>query len=62
VALTTLIIVSDVLVNASVGLTYGFDTASFAAQFIFMVFVLGTVRRAWRYHHPMQRPDSGTPA
>lgn len=47
-ALTTAIIVSDVLVNASVGLTYGFDPASFAAQFIFMVFVLGTVRRAWR--------------
>jgi hypothetical protein len=47
-ALTTLIIVSDVLINASVGLTYGFDPASFVAQFIFMVFVLGTVGRAWR--------------
>jgi hypothetical protein len=45
--LTTLIIVSDVLINTSVGLTYGFDLASFVAQFIFMVFVLGTVRRAW---------------
>jgi hypothetical protein len=47
-ALTTLIIVSDVLVNAWVGLTYGFDLASFAAQFVFMVFVLATIRRAWR--------------
>jgi hypothetical protein len=49
-ALTTLIIVSDVLVNACVGLTYGFDLASFVAQCIFMVFVLGTVRRAWYAH------------
>jgi hypothetical protein len=46
-ALTAAIIVSDVLINACAGLTYGFDTASFAAQFIFMVFVLVTVRRAW---------------
>lgn len=45
--LTTLIIVSDVLINTCVGLTYGFDPAAFAAQGIFMVFVLGTVRMAW---------------
>lgn len=45
--LTTLIIVSDVLINASVALTYGFDPASFGAQFLFMVIVLATVRRAW---------------
>jgi hypothetical protein len=35
------------LVDTSVGLTSGFDRASFVAQFIFMSFVLGTVRRAW---------------
>lgn len=45
--LTTSIIVSDVLVNASVALTYGVDLPSLAAQFVFMVFVLATVRRAW---------------
>lgn len=50
--MTTLIIVSDVLINACVGLTYGFDAASFVAQFIFMVFVLGTVRRAWYDSEP----------
>jgi hypothetical protein len=44
--LTTLIIVSDVLVNACVGLTYGFDLAAFIAQFVFMVFVLTTIRLA----------------
>jgi hypothetical protein len=55
-ALTTLIIVSDVLINACVGLTYGFDLASFAAQFIFMVFVLATVGRAWRDREPVTSP------
>jgi hypothetical protein len=54
--LTTLIIVSDVLINACVGLTYGFDLASFVAQFIFMVFVLGTVRRAWYGREPVSTP------
>lgn len=54
--LTTLIIVSDVLINAGVGLSYGFDLASFAAQFIFMVFVLGTVRRAWHDREPVSTP------
>lgn len=47
VLLTTLIIVCDVLVNAAVGLAYGFDLASFAAQCVFLVFVLCTARRAW---------------
>jgi len=46
--LTTLIIASDVLINARVGLIYGFDLASFVAQFVFMAFVFGTVRLAWR--------------
>jgi len=50
--LTTLIIVCDVVINACAGFTYGFDPASFAAQFIFMVFVLGTVRRAWNNREP----------
>jgi hypothetical protein len=51
--LTTLIIVSDVVINASVGLTYGIDLASFGAQFVFMVFVLGTVRLAWNEPGPV---------
>jgi hypothetical protein len=51
--LTTLIIVSDVLINACVGLSYGFDPASFGAQCFFMVFVLATVRRAWYGHGPV---------
>ena len=53
VVLTALIIVSDVLINACVALTYGFDPASFAAQCIFMVFVLGTARRAWHPSEPL---------
>ena len=48
VVLTTLIIVGDVLVNTSVALSYGLDSASYIAQFVFMVFVLSTARRAWR--------------
>jgi hypothetical protein len=47
VALAAFIIVSDVIVNAYVGLAFGFDVASFAAQCLFLVFVLGTVRMAW---------------
>ena len=47
VALTALIIVCDVIVNIYVGLAYGFDAASFAAQCLFLVFVLSTVRRTW---------------
>ena len=54
--LTTLIIVSDVLINACAGLTYGIDLASFIAQFVFMVFVLGTVRRAWHGLEPVATP------
>lgn len=46
VALAALIILCDVIVNAYVGLVYGFDVASFAAQCLFLVFVLCTVRRA----------------
>lgn len=52
-ALTTLIIVGDVLINASAGLIYGIDLASFAAQFIFMIFVLATVGRAWQGSEPV---------
>jgi hypothetical protein len=51
--LTTLIIVSDVMINACVGLTYGIDLPSFLAQFVFMLFVLGTVRRAWNGREPV---------
>jgi hypothetical protein len=46
--LTTSLIVSDVLINACVGLTYGFDWPAFGAQFVFMAIVLATVRPAWR--------------
>jgi hypothetical protein len=48
VALTGAIIVSDVAVNSWVGLTYGFDIAAFSAQAVFLMFVLLTVRIAWR--------------
>jgi len=54
--LTALIIVCDVLVNASAGIIYGFDLPSFAAQCIFMVFVLGTVGRAWQGHERLSAP------
>lgn len=47
-ALTTAIIVSDVLINAGVGLRYGFDWLFFGAQALFMLIVLATVGRAWR--------------
>lgn len=47
-ALTVAIIVSDVVVNAWVGATYGFDVAAFSAQVLFLVFVMSTVRIAWR--------------
>lgn len=52
VALTAVIIVADVLVNSWVGLRYGFDTASFAAQSMFLVFVLTTLRPALRADTP----------
>jgi len=47
-ALTVAIIVSDVVINSWVGLKYGFDMASFLAQLMFLVFVMLTVRIAWR--------------
>lgn len=47
-ALTAAIIVSDVVINSWVGLTYGFDIPSFFAQALFLVFVMCTVRIAWR--------------
>ena len=46
--LTTAIIVSDVVINAWVGMNYGFDVASFSAQALFLVFVMSTVGNAWR--------------
>jgi len=46
--LTAAIIVCDVAVNSWVGLTYGFDIASFLAQALFLLFVLATVGIAWR--------------
>jgi phage shock protein PspC (stress-responsive transcriptional regulator) len=52
-ALTALIIVSDVVINASAGILHAFDWAAFAVQFLFMVFVLATVCRAWRDHEPV---------
>jgi len=46
--LTTAIIVCDVVINAWVGMNYGFDLASFSAQALFLVFVMSTVGVAWR--------------
>lgn len=46
--LTTAIIVSDVVINAWVGMNYGFDVASFSAQALFLIFVMSTVGVAWR--------------
>lgn len=47
-ALTTAIIVCDVLINAWVGMKYGFDVVAFSAQALFLVFVMSTVGIAWR--------------
>jgi hypothetical protein len=47
-ALTVAVIVIDVLVNASVGLRYGFDWAAFGAQCLFLMIVLATIGTAWR--------------
>jgi len=47
-SLTVAIIVSDVVINSWVGLTYGFDIALFLAQAFFLLFVMLTVRIAWR--------------
>ena len=46
--LATAIIVCDVMINAWVGVSYGFDIASFVAQALFLLFVMSTVRIAWR--------------
>lgn len=61
-ALTAAIIVSDVAINAWVGLAYGFDVPAFLAQVLFLLFVMATVRIAWRLepaagrrHQPTQR-------
>lgn len=47
--LTIAIMVCDVVVNAWVGTQYGFDLASFVAQALFLIFVISTVRIAWRF-------------
>ena len=52
VGLTVAIIVSDVAVNSWVGMAYGIDAAAFAAQVVFLLFVLFTVRGAW---HAVER-------
>jgi hypothetical protein len=46
--LTIAIIMSDVAINSWIGLAYGFDAASFVAQVSFLIFVMVTVRIAWR--------------
>ncbi len=46
--ITVAIIVCDVVINSGVGVTYGFDIASFLAQALFLVFVMSTVGIAWR--------------
>lgn len=46
--LSAAIIVCDVVINSWVGLTYGFDIASFVAQALFLVFVMSTIGIAWR--------------
>lgn len=48
-ALAVAIIVCDVFINSWVGMTYGFDTASFLAQALFLLFVISTVGIAWRF-------------
>jgi hypothetical protein len=48
-ALATAIIVCDVAINAWVGVTYGFDVASFVVQALFLVFVMSTIGIAWRF-------------
>jgi hypothetical protein len=55
-SLAAAIIVSDVVVNARVGMTYGIDTASFLAQVLFLVFVMSTLGVAWRGESEHARP------
>jgi hypothetical protein len=45
--LTAIIIVVDVLVNASATFVIGPDWPSLGAQLLFMAFVLATIGRAW---------------
>lgn len=47
-SLAAAIIVCDVVINSWVGMTYGFDIASYFAQVLFLVFVMSTVGIAWR--------------
>ena len=58
-ALTVAIIVCDVVINSWVGMTYGFDIASFLAQALFLVFVMSTVGIAWssEYERPLRRQE-----
>lgn len=58
--LTTAIIVCDVVINAWVGMKYGFDVAAFSAQALFLVFVISTVGIAWRseLRRPIRQPAS----
>jgi hypothetical protein len=59
-SLTTAIIVCDVVINAWVGMKYGFDVAAFSAQAMFLVFVMSTVGIAWRSEltRPLRQPAS----
>jgi len=57
--LTTAIIVCDVLINAWVGMRYGFDVPSFVAQALFLLFVMSTVGTAWRSES--ERPFTSMP-
>jgi hypothetical protein len=56
--LTVAIIVSDVAINTWVAATYGFDWASFFAQFLFLIFVLMTGRIAWAGIPAAHRPST----
>ena len=47
--LTITIIVSDVVINSWVGLTYGFGISSLLAQALFLLFVILTIGTAWRF-------------
>ncbi|MBV6323160.1 hypothetical protein [Duganella violaceipulchra] len=47
-SLAAAIIVCDVIINSWVGATYGFDIPSFLAQALFLIFVMSTIRIAWR--------------
>lgn len=57
--LTTAIMVCDVVINAWVGLRYGFDLASFVAQVLFLVFVMSTVGTARRSEARRSLPQHG---